>query len=197
MPQTLIIASGNPGKILEIKTILQELDLEILSASDLGLQIDVKETGTTYLENARLKAFAYHAATGGMVLADDSGLEVDALDGAPGIFSARFSNKPNATDADRRAYLLSKLVNHPHPWTAHFHCTAVLITLDGTMTETSGQCHGEIIPEERGAGGFGYDPIFYLPEQAATMAEIPVSKKNRISHRAQALLAMSPKLKTL
>lgn len=197
LAQLLIIASGNPGKIQEIRAILEGLDLEILSTSDLGFQLDVEENGTTYSENARLKAQAYHAATGGMVLADDSGLEVNVLNGAPGIYSARYSTKVNASDADRRAYLLAQLEGKPRPWTAHFHCTAVLIKPDGGCVETIGICNGEIIPEERGSGGFGYDPIFYLPEHQATMAEIPASLKNRISHRAKALLAMSPTLKLI
>ena len=197
MLNALLIASGNPGKILEIKAILEECGLNIQSAADLGLSLNVKETGSSYIENARLKAVAYQAATGMAVLADDSGLEVDALNGAPGIFSARYSPKANATDADRRKYLLKQLQDKPRPWTAHFHCSAVLITPEGGLIETSGQCNGEIIPEERGTGGFGYDPIFFIPEENATMAEIPASLKNRISHRAKALLAMLPELKTL
>ena len=197
MRHSLVIASGNPGKIREIKAILKDLDLKILSASELGVQLDVEETGSTYAENARLKAIAYQTATGKCVIADDSGLEVDLLDGAPGVFSARYSPKMNASDADRRAYLLEQLKNKPLPWTAHFHCTAVLATPDGELIETNGDCEGEIIPEERGSGGFGYDPIFYMPDYHATMAEIPASLKDRISHRAKALLAMLPTLKSL
>lgn len=197
MQHSLIIASGNSGKIREIKAILEELDLEILSAAELGFQLDVKETGATYAENARLKALAYQNATGQLVLADDSGLEVDALDGAPGIFSARYSARPNASDADRREYLLEQLADKPQPWSAHFHCTAVLVGPGGMLIETNGQCDGEIIPEERGCGGFGYDPIFYMPEHQATMAEIPAPLKNRISHRAKALLAMLPTLRDI
>ena len=194
MQNALLIASGNPGKILEIKAILEECDLNIQSAADLVLSLSVNETGSSYIENARLKAVAYQAATGMAVLADDSGLEVDALNGAPGIYSARYSPKANATDADRRKYLLKQLQDKPRPWTAHFHCSAVLIKPEGGLIETSGQCNGEIIPEERGTGGFGYDPIFFIPEEHATMAEIPASLKNRISHRAKALLAMLPEL---
>lgn len=190
MLQSLVIASGNPGKIREIKAILQGIELEIISAEELGVSLDVEETGSTYAENARLKAIAYQAATGQAVLADDSGLEVDALDGAPGIYSSRYSSKSNATDADRRVYLLEKLKNKPQPLTAHFHCTAILAMPDGRLFETDGRCDGEIIFEERGSGGFGYDPIFYMPEYHATMSEIPASLKNQISHRARALLAM-------
>lgn len=197
MLQSLVIASGNPGKIREIKAILQSGEFEIVSGPELGVFMDVKETGTTYAENARLKAIAYQAATGQAVLADDSGLEVDALDGAPGVYSARYFPKPNATDADRRAYLLEQLRNHPLPLTAHFHCTAILAMPDGSIIETVGRCDGEIIFEERGSGGFGYDPIFYMPEHQATMAEIPASLKNQVSHRAKALLAMLPVLESL
>ena len=197
MLQSLVIASGNPGKIREIKAILRSGEFEIVSGPELGVFMDVKETGTTYAENARLKAIAYQAATGQAVLADDSGLEVDALDGAPGVHSARYFPKPNATDADRRAYLLEQLRNHPLPLTAHFHCTAILAMPDGSIIETVGRCDGEIIFEERGSGGFGYDPIFYMPEHQATMAEIPASLKNQVSHRAKALLAMLPVLESL
>ena len=197
MLQSLVIASGNPGKIREIKAILQGVELEIVSAAELGVLLDVKETGSTYAENARQKAIAYQAATGQAVIADDSGLEVDALDGAPGIYSARYSTKPNATDADRRIYLLEQLKNKPLPLTAHFHCTAVLAMPDGRLFETVGRGDGEIIFEERGSGGFGYDPIFYMPDYHATMSEIPASLKNRISHRAKALLAMLPILESL
>ncbi len=197
MLQSLVIASGNPGKIREIKAILQGVELEIISAADLGNVLDVEETGSTYAENARLKASAYQAATGQAVIADDSGLEVDALDGAPGIYSARYSAKSNATDADRRSYLLEQVKNKPLPLTAHFHCTAVLAIPDGKLFETVGRCDGEIIFEERGSGGFGYDPIFYMPVYRATMAELPASLKNQISHRAKALLAMLPILDSL
>ncbi|MFU8827782.1 MAG: non-canonical purine NTP pyrophosphatase, partial [Brevefilum sp.] len=136
MKPKLLIASGNPGKLREIQALLFHLKLEILSTRDLNCDLEVKETGATYSENARLKALAYHAATGLPVLADDSGLEVDALDGAPGVYSARFSPAKNATDADRRAYLLQKLTAKPQPWTAHFHCTAILALPGGQCIET-------------------------------------------------------------
>ena len=192
MTKTLLIASENPGKIEEIKAILSIIDITVLSASDLNLTLNVRETGDTYARNAQLKAFAYTKVSGLPSLADDSGLEVDSLDGAPGLYSARFSPKPGATDADRRSYLLQKLAGKPHPWTAHFHCTAVIAFPDQRLTEMTGRCDGIILPEERGSGGFGYDPIFYIPEHNATMAELPSSIKNKISHRARALQAMLP-----
>lgn len=195
MARTLLIASGNKGKIREINAILCPLELEILSTQDINLEIEVEETGSTYGENAHLKAMAYHTATGLAVLADDSGLEVDVLHGAPGIYSARFSLKSNPNDADRRAHLLTQLKGQPQPWTAHFHCTAVLVLPGGECIQKSGRCDGVIIPEARGTGGFGYDPVFFLPEYNATMAELPVEVKNRISHRARAISALLPILK--
>jgi XTP/dITP diphosphohydrolase len=192
MHQTLLIASGNPGKLHEIKAILASLELQVLSAAEIDLDLKVQETGTTYGENARLKAQAYLNATGLPIIADDSGLEVDVLEGAPGIYSARFSPIENASDADRRAHLLAELKGKSQPWQAHFHCTAVLALPSGECIERVGRCEGIIIPEERGSGGFGYDPLFYLPEFNATMAELPAEVKNQVSHRARAISALLP-----
>lgn len=195
MENILFIASANPGKINEITAILSMFDISITSCLDLDLHLPVEETGSTYMENARIKAEAYHQHTNLFTLADDSGLEVDLLDGAPGIYSARYSSKHNASDADRRMCLLENLNGKPEPWNAHFNCAAVLVGPDGLYSETYGRCDGIIIPEERGTGGFGYDPIFYMPEYHATMAEIPAGLKNQISHRAKAVAAMIPTLK--
>lgn len=192
MEKSLLIASGNPGKIREIKAILSPLDCKIVSADERGTNLKVEETGGSYSANAALKAKAYLHAAKMLVLADDSGLEVDALNGQPGIFSARFSPKENATDHDRRKYLLEQLQGKPKPWTAHFHCTAVLAIPGEKYIETTGRCNGVIIPEERGTHGFGYDPVFYIPEHDATMAELSANLKNRISHRGRALMAMIP-----
>ena len=192
MKQILLLGTNNPGKVKEIKAIFSSFKGKILSPSNLSLDIDIPETGQSYAENARIKAMAYHKATGLPVLADDSGLEVNLLQGAPGIYSARFSPKANATDRDRRVYLLSKLEGLPQPWHAHFHCSAVLITSRGQIIKEDGQCHGVIIPEERGNHGFGYDPIFFIPEHGATMAELDPEKKNKISHRAKAMRALQP-----
>ena len=194
MPNRLVIASGNPGKVLEIKAILAGLEVAILSAKECGVILNVPENGQSYAENAKLKALAYQEATGEVVLADDSGLEVDALQGAPGIHSARYAPQPHASDADRRAYLLEQLAGKPQPWPAHFHCTAILATPEGQIYESEGICEGQIITTERGAGGFGYDPIFFLPGRQVTMAEIPASLKNQISHRARAVRALLPVL---
>ena len=192
MKPTLLIASGNPGKLREISEILTALEIELRNPRDIDLNLTVEETGTTYSENALLKARAYQQASGLPVLADDSGLEVQVLGGKPGIHSARYSPKENANDADRRAYLLSQIKEKPQPWHAHFHCTAILAMPNGQWYETIGRCAGVIIAEERGDGGFGYDPVFYLPEYQATMAQLSSKVKNRISHRAIALAAMVP-----
>jgi len=120
-------------------------------------------------------------------LADDSGLEVDALNGAPGLYSSRYAPIPNADDGDRRVFLLKNLAAHPRPWSARFCATIAIAQPDGEMHYAEGACEGEIIPEERGTGGFGYDPIFYMPEKGCTIAEMDEDEKNRISHRARAL----------
>ena len=159
-----------------------------------GITLDVAETGTTYEENASLKALEFARASGIVALADDSGLEVDALNGLPGIRSARFSPLPKATDADRRTYLLSLLKDYPRPWNAHFHCTVAIATPQQEIIFTQGDCPGEIIPVERGTNGFGYDPIFLLPEVGLTMAELSMDEKNLLSHRARAIKAAIPVL---
>ena len=190
MKKQCLVASNNPGKIKEIKAILGDMQLELLSPREIGLSLKVDETGTTYAENAILKAKAFAEAAKMAVLADDSGLEVQALDRAPGIFSARFAPQANATDADRRKYLIQQLEGKPQPWHGHFHCTAVLTSPAGPLYQTTGRCDGIIIPEERGKFGFGYDPVFYIPSYQATMAELPAAIKNTISHRANAIRAM-------
>ena len=183
----ILLASQNSGKLREIQAILHDLPIQILTPADLGIQLDVAETGSTYAENAALKSKAYADICGCITLADDSGLEVDALNGAPGLYSARYAPAPNATDADRRAYLLENLVGQPHPWTARFRATIAITLPSGETHFANGACDGEIIPQERGEGGFGYDPVFYIAEKDATMAELAEDEKNRISHRARAL----------
>ncbi len=210
MPK-LLIATGNKGKVRELEALLESLDLELVMPKDLGLALEVEETGSTYAENAALKARAFAQASGLVSLADDSGLEVDALGGAPGLYSARygapippFSEKKGGekeggrpTDADRRAYLLHNLRAHPRPWTARFHATIAIAAPDGRVRFAEGVCPGEIIPEERGAGGFGYDPIFMLAGSGKTMAELGMDEKNRLSHRARAVQAAVPILEEL
>lgn len=186
MPK-LLIATENQGKIHELQELLGGMGLELVMPRQLGLNLNVIEDGQTYEENAAKKARAFAAASGLISLADDSGLEVQALNGAPGLYSARYSPKPGATDADRRAYLLENLREQPRPWLAHFHATVAIATPDGELRFAEGNCYGEIIPEERGAGGFGYDPIFFIPNLGLTMAELGMEEKNRLSHRALAV----------
>lgn len=188
----LLIATTNPGKLLEFRELLGNLAVELaLPEHDLH----VVENGSNYAENAALKARAYAMANGLPALADDSGLEVDALDGAPGLYSARYSPVANANDADRRAFLLSNLNGKPRPWTAHFHCTVAIALPDGAIHFAAGDVFGEIIPQERGCNGFGYDPLFLLPELGRTMAELSSAEKNALSHRARAVQAALPLIK--
>ena len=188
----VLIATNNQGKLHEIRSLLASTNLHLVSPADLGIQIEVREDGSSYQENAALKATAFSEASGLVVIADDTGLEVAALNGAPGLYSARFLSKPDATDADRRQYLLEQLQAHPPPWKAQFRCV-VALTLQGYPVHfTEGICTGEIIPEERGEHGFGYDPIFLLPQVDLTMAELAMEEKNRLSHRALAVQSAIP-----
>jgi len=186
------MATRNEGKIKELQELLQGLDAEILIPGQLGLNLVIAERGETYLENAAKKAAVYAAESKLLSLADDSGLEVNALGGAPGIYSARYSPKAGADDKDRRDYLLEQLQDQPKPWTATFHCTVVLATPVGETQFAIGECHGEIVPEERGAGGFGYDPIFMVSNLGKTMAELTMVEKNQVSHRSLAIKAVWP-----
>ncbi|NWG35024.1 MAG: RdgB/HAM1 family non-canonical purine NTP pyrophosphatase [Chloroflexi bacterium] len=186
----LLIATNNQGKLAEFQALLADLNIELFSPAQIALTLDILEDGATYAENAAKKALAFAAASGLTSLADDSGLEVDALGGAPGLYSARYgspdSNK--LSDGERRKYLLDKLSPFPRPWTARFHATIAIATPDRQFQITHGFCEGEIIPDERGTGGFGYDPIFLLPELGKTMAELSMDEKNRLSHRARAVM---------
>lgn len=188
----LLIATNNKGKLKEIRALLSEIRIQLLIPSDIGLDLEVEEDGQTYAENAKKKAIAFAQASRLTSLADDSGLEVDILDGAPGLYSARYLSKPGATDADRRAYLLQNLRGKSRPWTARFRATIAIAIPDQGIHITNGECEGEIIPEERGTGGFGYDPIFFIPEVGKTMAELGLNEKNRLSHRAKAITNAKP-----
>jgi XTP/dITP diphosphohydrolase len=193
----LLIASNNSGKLKEYRTLLRDFDFELLTPFQPGIYLQVDENGQTYKENALLKAVAFARESGCITLADDSGLEVDALNGLPGIHSARFSPKPGANDADRRAYLLEKLRDKPRPWTARFCCSIVLVSQEGDLRFSEGYCYGEIIPEERGQNGFGYDPIFLIPKLGRTMAELSLQEKNQLSHRALAVQSAKTHLREL
>lgn len=207
MKPTLLLATNNKGKLREIRAILADLPVDLVLPAQLGITLDPAETGSTYAENAAIKALAFQQASGLLTLADDSGLEVDALGGEPGVFSARYAPaRPGSTekpsDADRRAYLIDRLSAFPAPrteggWPAHFHCTIALAVPNSGLLYADGNCYGEIIRTERGFNGFGYDPIFYIPEMGCTMAELPEDTKNQISHRARALQAALPLLTRL
>ena len=195
--QQLLVATRNRGKLEEIRSLLGNFRINLIIPEMIGITLEVEETGSSYEENASLKATAFARLSGLVTMADDSGLEVDALNGQPGIRSARFSPLLGATDADRRAYLLSFLQDHPQPWTAHFHCTVAIATPEGSIFYAQGNCPGEIIPSERGENGFGYDPIFLIPELGLTMAELSMDEKNQISHRARAVKAALPLVQTI
>ncbi len=202
----LLIATNNKGKVIELQELLRDTDIQLLTPADIHLDLDVHEDGSTYAENAAKKAIAFAQASGLISLADDSGLEVDALDGAPGLYSARYGSThgEKLSDAGRRQFLLQNLKDKPHPWTARFHATIAVAIPEPLWSQAAsrlrtheqapslhmfeGYCPGEIIPEERGTGGFGYDPIFLLPELGKTMAELSMDEKNRLSHRARAVM---------
>jgi len=193
----LLLATNNQGKLAELRSLLSGLELELLSPQDLGLELNVKERGMNYLENAVLKAAIFADAAQMWTLADDSGLEVDALDGAPGLYSARYSPLPDASDKDRRLFLIENLKEFPRPWKATFHSVIALVGPEGSPIITRGACSGDIIPEDRGHGGFGYDKIFRLEANGLTMAELTPEQKNQVSHRAQAVSQLVPILETL
>jgi XTP/dITP diphosphohydrolase len=194
--RSLLIATNNKGKILEIRDILSDLGLTLLTPSDIGLTLEVPEDGLTYADNAAKKAIAFARASGLPSLADDSGLEVDALDGKPGLYSNRFGPQPS-TEASRRRYLLEKLQDKPRPWTARFLATVAIMVPGSEVRLAVGESEGEIIPAERGTGGFGYDPIFLLPHLGQTMAELEMKEKNRLSHRARAVMNAIPILEEI
>jgi len=188
--EKLLIATNNMGKIKELQDLLKGLNLKLTTPSQIGLDLDIIEDGNTYAENAVKKSAAFAQASGLISLADDSGLEVDALDGAPGLYSARYGSTYDGklSNGERCKYLLSKLQDNPRPWTARFRATVAVADPNGDVQLTEGICEGEIIPEERGTNGFGYDPIFLLPELEKTMAELSMEEKNRLSHRAKAVI---------
>ena len=186
MTDKLLIATHNAGKLAELRDLLHDVPYKLLSLTDVGIELDVDETGETLEENAALKATTYARLAGIPALADDSGLEVDALDGAPGVRSARYAG-PNATDADRIAKLLGNLAARPQPWTARFRCVIAIATPDGETELHDGACEGVIISHPRGDNGFGYDPVFLLTARGKTMAELTDDEKNAVSHRGVAV----------
>ena len=185
MPK-LLLATNNQAKVREYKSLLHSLPYELVTLAEQGITTVVSEVGETMEENARLKATLLADKSRLLALADDSGLAVDALGGEPGLLSARYAGE-NASDKDRVSYLLSRLKGVP--WqkrSACFRCVIAIATPDGEVEFCSGECRGMITLDPRGEQGFGYDPIFYLPELDKTMAELPSETKNQISHRGQA-----------
>ncbi len=193
--KTLLLATTNPGKIQEIKAILTGIPLRLLSPAEIDLRLTIDEISSSYFGNAQLKAQIYANASGLPALADDSGLEVFALGGKPGVHSHRYSPNAAADDRERCLYLLDNLKAHPQPWEARFVCAVVLYSPSGEVLRSFGECRGEIIPEFRGENGFGYDPIFLVAGINKTMAELPDEQKNQLSHRANALRAAMPALR--
>ncbi len=189
--EKIIFATGNEGKLREIRMILKGLPAEIISMREAGIDLDIVEDGQSFEENAVIKAKAVMAASGCLVLADDSGLEVDYLDKAPGIYSARFLGENTSYDV-KNQYILDRLQGVPDELrTARFVCAAAAAFPDGEIVTRRATVEGIIGYESAGANGFGYDPIFYLPEYKCTTAELDPELKNKISHRGKALRAIS------
>lgn len=191
----LLLATHNQGKIRELKEMVSDLQVEWLNLDDFRSAITVAETGETFEENAILKANAYAAESGLLTLADDSGLEVDALGGRPGVHTARFGG-PDLTPEQRYLLLLDKLQNVPLAERgARFRCVMALATPEGLLGTASGVCEGAIALAPAGDGGFGYDPVFYMPAYQKTMAQLPAKVKRQISHRGRAFVAIMPLLR--
>jgi XTP/dITP diphosphohydrolase len=182
----LLLATNNPGKAAEYRELLADAGWELATPRELGLNLEVEEVGGGYAENARIKAEAFAKASGLVALADDSGIEVDALGGAPGPLSARFAGE-NARDQQRVALLLKRLKGvPPERRSARFRCLIAVARPQGEVSLFEGRCEGQVAEEPRGEGGFGYDPVFLLPERGLTVAELPPEEKNAVSHRGRA-----------
>ncbi|KAA3645720.1 MAG: RdgB/HAM1 family non-canonical purine NTP pyrophosphatase [Chloroflexi bacterium] len=191
----ILVATHNPGKVFEYSELLADLDVKWLSLDDVGITLDVQENGSSYEENAMLKVRAYVEASKMLTLADDSGIEVDALNGEPGIYSARYGGVKGST---QHKFLLDKLEGVPmEERTARFRCLTLLAEPGGVIHKGEGIVEGRITLEPVGDKGFGYDPLFYLDEYQATMAQLGSEIKNQISHRARALQALRPTLEEI
>ena len=189
----IVLATKNKGKIKEMRQLLAPMHIEVLSLADFAPVDDAEENGATFAENAMIKARYYFAHTGIPCLADDSGLEVDALGGRPGVYSARYSGE-DATDQTNNAKVLQEMEGvEAEKRTARFRCSMALVG-DGTELTTDGTCEGILLAEERGSGGFGYDPLFYVPKFERTLAEMSSDEKNGISHRGAAVRKMAERI---
>jgi XTP/dITP diphosphohydrolase len=183
----ILVATTNHGKKKEITSLFTGVPVELVFPADIGISVDVEETGSTYAENAALKAETFFKLSGLTTLADDTGLEVDALDGRPGLHSARYVPVQGASDADRRAKMLVELQNVPAPRLARFVCVVALASPGVATKFFEGEVRGEILRNESGENGFGYDRLFWIPQVNKTMADLSMDEKNRISHRAMAV----------
>ena len=192
----VVLASKNKHKLVEISKITEKFDIELVLQSELGIDIDVEETGTTFEENSLLKAEAVMKASGLPALADDSGIAVDALNGEPGIYSARYGFDDSLDDFGRLLLLLKNTENVPDGQRrAQFVCVITMVTPEGEVIQARGEVHGELLRAPAGEGGFGYDPIFYYPPYGKTLAEVSAEEKNAVSHRANALKVFYEKMK--
>ena len=192
----VVLASKNPHKLVEIRQITDKFGFDLILQSELGVDIDVEETGTTFEENSLIKARAVMEATGLPALADDSGIAVDALNGEPGVYSARYGFDESLDDWGRMMLLLRNTEHVPDGQRqAKFVCVISFVTPEGKIIQARGEIHGELTREPRGENGFGYDPIFYYPPFGQTTAEIPAEQKNQVSHRGNALRIFYEKLK--
>ena len=192
----VVLASKNPHKLVEISQITEKFGMELVLESQLGVDIDVEETGSTFEENSFLKAEAVMKATGLPALADDSGICVDALGGEPGIYSARYGFDDSLDDFGRLQLLLKNTENGPDGQRqAQFVCVITFVTPDGKVIQARGEVHGELLRAPFGEGGFGYDPIFYYPPFGKSLAQVSPAEKNSVSHRANALKVFYEKLK--
>jgi XTP/dITP diphosphohydrolase len=196
MPRRLVIGTRNRRKVAEIAAILQGLDLDLVPLDRFPDAAAVPETGGTFEENARAKALGYAQATGQWALADDSGLEVDALGGQPGVRSSRWAGQEGNDRLNNRR-LLEALAGRPQPWTARYRCVIAVATPDQVLLVAEGTCDGRITDRPAGRGGFGYDPCFFLDACGCTMAQLAPDTKNRLSHRARALEAIRTRLEKL
>ena len=192
----VVLASKNPHKLVEIRQITDKFGFDLILQSELGIDIDVEETGTTFEENSLIKARAVMEATGLPALADDSGIAVDALNGEPGVYSARYGFDESLDDWGRMMLLLKNTEHVPDGQRqAKFVCVISFVTPEGKLIQARGEIHGELTRQPRGENGFGYDPIFYYPPFGQTTAEIPAEQKNQVSHRGNALRIFYEKLK--
>ena len=194
--ERIVFATGNEGKMREIREILKDLEMEIISMKEAGVNLEIIENGSTFGENAEIKAKAVWKETGGIVLADDSGLVIDCLNGEPGIYSARYLGEDTSYEVKNHKLLSRAAHVKGQARSARFICNIAAVLPEGQVLHTEESMEGVLADSPAGEGGFGYDPILWIPEFGATSAELSLEQKNQISHRGKALLAMKQKLQT-